>query len=169
MGHKGLREPHILLLGNPRKVMKNLSAVLADDQINQIQLAVNFEVKLLFELGVNHYSFVQIIDDVYWRQKISRLYYAAYNVKRSVTLCCDGSFSTESSDHLKIDQLPADFKKSATYSTKLKALREDRNLADYSHLANESDLVITVDSATKLVEDFLDDSRECLVSKLVEL
>ncbi len=165
MAHKGLREPHILLLGNPQKVMRNLSTVLTAGQLARIQAAVNQEVKLLYELGISHYSFAQTVDARYWRQKISRLYYGAYNVKRAVTLCCDGTFSTESGDHNKIDQLPDGFDNAATYATKLRALREDRNLADYSHLASEADLVVSVEDAGVLVEGFLDDAHEYLTAR----
>lgn len=169
MAHKGLREPHVLLLGNPQKAMRNLSAVLTEKQLAKIQAAVNQEIKLLFDLGCGHCSFAQTVDSRHWRQKISRLYYGAYNVKRSVTLCCDGTFSTESSDHNKIDQLPDGFGNAATYAAKLRALREDRNLADYSHLARESDLVVPVALASVLVEEFIDDARQYLNSKGLQL
>lgn len=168
--HKGLREPHILLASsNPQRLIKNLAGVLTRVQLRKIDAAVNSECKLLYALGQSHYNFAVGVAAAEWRQKISRYYYAAYNVKRAVSLRNDGSFSTDSSDHSKIDSLPSAITNHATYSVKLKNLREDRNLADYSHLAVESDLVISVVEAHDLARDFLADARSYLISKGVVL
>lgn len=66
-------------------------------------------------------------------------------------------------------QLPDGFNNAATYATKLRVLREDRNLADYSHLASEADLVVSAEDAGVLVEKFLDDSREYLTARGITL
>ena len=166
MAHKGLSEPHVLLASsNPQRLIKNLAGVLAKAQLKKIDVAVCDEARLLFELGNTHYEFAKTIDATEWRQKISRLYYAAYNVKRAVALRNDGSFSTENKDHATVDALPTTLNNHATYSGKLRNLREDRNLADYSHLAKESDLLISVGDAEELVTDFVKDAKEFLVSK----
>lgn len=168
--HKGLREPHLLLAGpNPQKLIRNLAGILTRVQLRKIDAAVNAECKLLYELGAAHYTFALSVPSTEWRQKISRHYYAAYNAKRAISLRNDGSFSTEPSDHQKIDSLPESFVNQGTYGVKLKNLREDRNLADYSHLAIEPDLIIPVIDAEQLVTDFLNDARAFLVSKGVAL
>lgn len=169
MAHKGLREPHILLIGNPLKLVRNLAGVLTSAQLRRIQSAVEKEVGLLYQLGLEHYQFALSLDSHNWRQKVSRFYYGAYNAKRSMTLCHDGSFATDSSDHGKIDQLPDGFANAATYAIKLKALREDRNLADYSHLATEADLVVSLAEAADLVGNFLGDVKEFLIQKGADL
>lgn len=165
MGHKGLTEPHVLLASsNPVKLIKNLRSILGKAQLKKIDDAVCAEAKALFLLGKSHFDFSNSIPPAEWRQVVSRLYYAAYNVKRSISLRHDGSFSTESKDHERIDQLPSALANSAVYGAKLRTLREDRNLADYSHLAKESDLVIAVPDARVLVTNFLADAKTYLNS-----
>ncbi len=163
MSHKGLREPHFLLVSsNPLKLMKNLSGVLAASQLKKIDRAISLESALLFRLAESHFHFATAIPAVEWRQKVSRFYYAAYNAKRAVSLRFDGSFSTESSDHQKISSLPASLPNTATYQNRLTGLRDDRNLADYSHLATEADLVMPVPDAEAMVRDFMRDCRSFL-------
>lgn len=170
MGHKGLKEPHLLLAAsNPVRLMKNLEGILGEDQIMLIDGALSLESKRLYELGESHRKFVRGLAVTEWRQCVSRLYYAAYNCRRAVILRFDGGFSTDSSDHQKVDKIPDVVENSATYSQKLKDLREDRNLADYSHLADESDLLASVEDAKKMVDDFFDHSRAYLNSKGVGL
>lgn len=133
---KGLKEPHVLLAsGNARKLIRNLEDILSPLEIKKIEDEVDKNVVSLFLLGLSHYEFALSIGVSEWRQSISRLYYAAYNVKRSVSLKHDGSFSTDSGDHMKIDMLPDGFENLGTYKSRLKSLRDDRNLSDYSHLA----------------------------------
>lgn len=170
MTHKGLIEPHILLASsNPMRLIKNLPAVLTKQQIKKIDSAISKECALLFNLGEAHFSFAVALSASEWRQRTSRLYYAAYNVKRAAALRFDGSFSTDSGDHSKIDQLPGVIANHATYAQKLKVLRDDRNLADYSHLAKEIDLVIPVSESESLVRDFIADVRSYLLNKGVQL
>lgn len=169
MAYKGLREPHVLLIGNPVKLVRNLAGVLTPAQLRRIRSAVDNEAKLLYQLGVEHYQFALSLDARHWRQKVSRFYYGAYNAKRAVSLCHDGSFATDSSDHGRIDQLPDGFVNAATYAVKLKALREDRNLADYSHFATEADLVVPLSEVIELVGGFLDQVRKFLIGKGVSL
>jgi len=170
MAHKGLSEPHVLLASsNPQRLMKNLVGILATPQLKKIDVAVCEEAKLLYQLGNDHYIFAKSLDATEWRQKISRFYYAAYNVKRAVSLRNDGSFSTESKDHQTVDVLPPTLRNHSTYSGRLRNLREDRNLADYSHIAKERDLVISVENAGILLEEFMADAKVFLVSKGVAL
>lgn len=158
--HKGLKEPHILLAsGNPQKLIRNLTGVVDADAIQKIQEEVDNNIRSLFVLGEEHFRFALAISTNEWRQRVSRLYYAAYNIKRAMSLKHDGTFSTDSSDHQKVDNLPDGMPNQATYRTKLKNLRDDRNLADYSHLAQESDLLIAADDAAILVEEFIRDAK----------
>lgn len=167
--HTGIREPHLLLAGNPYRTIRNLGGIIDSQAITAITKELEKNVINLFQLGESHYIFSSSINRSEWRQKVSRLYYAAYNVKRSVPLMHDGNFSTDSSDHKNIDYLPDSFKDIATYKVKLKNLRDDRNLADYSHLAVESDLLIPTNDAHELVTNFINDSRDFLKSKGVNL
>lgn len=170
MSHKGLREPHVLLASsNPQKLIRNLQGVLDPPMIQRIVDSVSQEVRLLYRLGVEHYTFATTLPAQEWRQKISRLYYAAYNVKRSISLCHDGAFSTDSKDHGTIDEIPDKLNNYLRYKNPLRNLRDDRNLSDYGHLAVESDLLLSVSDAQSLVTDFLADAKSFLASKGVAL
>ncbi len=81
----------------------------------------------------------------------------------------DGGFSTDSGDHQKIDMLPDSIENKEIYKARLKTLRDDRNLCDYSHLATENDLLINVADARTLVTNFMSDSKQFLVDKGVQL
>lgn len=155
MRHKGLREPHLLLASpNPMRLLKNLPQILAPGQLNLINSAISDESALLHGLARAHLSFAVGIPIGEWRQRTSRLYYAAYNCRRAVMLRYDGSFSTDSTDHQNVEKIPDIIEDHATYSKRLKDLREDRNLADYSHLARVQDLLIPISESADLVEMF---------------
>lgn len=167
---KGFTEPHVLLASsNPQKLINNLKGILTDVELQKIQNAVNTDIKGLFSLGISHHSFAQKIEKLEWRQRVSRLYYAAYNIKRAIQLSDSGVYSTDSSDHQKIDDLPNSLTNAATYKSKLKNMRDDRNLADYSHLGTESDLLIKPDDMQLLVSDFIKDSEKFLSDKGIDL
>lgn len=168
--HKGLREPHLLLAsGNPQKLMRNLAHILTADEIQKIANVVSSETAALFQLGQHHFLFAMSLPASEWRQNISRLYYAAYNTKRAINLINDGTFSTDSGDHQKIDILPDGIDNREQYKARLKNLRDDRNLCDYSHLATETDLLVPVAEARTLVTNFLNDSRNFLLEKGVQI
>lgn len=170
MAHKGLREPHVLLASsNPMKLIRNLSEIFSPGELEKIEKEISSQCRLLFELGQSHFEFARSLStqNQNWRQKISRYYYAAYNCKRAVVLRWDGRFSTDSSDHQKVDELPTDFKNLATYRHQLKNLRDDRNLADYSHQATVDNLILTLAEAEALVASFVADCREFLVERRV--
>lgn len=161
--HKGLKEPHVLLASsNTQKLLRNIAAVIGQDAVKKIQDEIDRNARGLFHLGEHHMAFAGGIQKTEWRQRMSRLYYAAYNVKRAISLKHDGAFSTDSSDHKKIDELPKIFPNHAVYSVKLRNLRDDRNLADYSHLEQEADLLIPVEDAETLVTEFTADARTFL-------
>jgi hypothetical protein len=168
--HKGLVEPHILLASaNPQRLIKNLSHILTPDQLQLIELEINSNVRSLFLLGEVHYEFAIKANKKDWRQIVSRLYYAAYNFKRAVSLKSDGTYSTDSTDHQKIDLLPKSLDNAEAYKLQLKNLRDDRNLADYSHLAVEEDLLGSTEDATALVTKFMNDIKVFLIARGVEL
>lgn len=163
MRHKGLREPHLLLASsNPMRILKNLPHIIAEDQISLINSAISSESRLLYELAKSHLDFASSIPLSQWRQRTSRLYYAAYNCRRAVALRYDGSFSTESSDHNNVDKIPDSVSDHSIYSKKIKDLREDRNLADYSHLAQVADLLIPIGESLDLVNSFFSSSEDYL-------
>ncbi|HBT76328.1 MAG TPA: hypothetical protein DEB39_05245 [Planctomycetaceae bacterium] len=119
----------------------------------------------MFNLGLDHYHFAEGTDSSDWRHKKSRLYYAAYNVARSIRLHYDGVYSTDSEDHKKVGNLPNDFPNLAKYQNDLPILRDDRNKCDYDHVASEQDLFIGIDDTVTLVEEFIQDSRDYLKTK----
>lgn len=168
--HKGLMEPHVLLASsNPVRLIKNLTYILSPDQIQKIEDEVNRNVSSLYFLGCSHYVFAMAVEDGEWRQVVSRLYYAAYNVKRAISLRCDGAYSTESSDHSKIEFLPSTLENADAYKLRLKNLRDDRNLADYSHSAVEEDLLHTVGSVREMVTQFISDAKKYLLANGVQV
>ena len=138
-----LKSPHILLAaGNLNKLKINLVNVIDDTAIHAIEDEINKNVAKLYLLGKSHYSFAIRQNNRSWRQKVSRLYYGAYNASRAVRLCVTGEYSADSGDHKKIGNLPDGFPNRATYSNRLSTLRDDRNLCDYDHTVNCSDLSI---------------------------
>lgn len=164
-----LKTPHLLLVGNPQRLIANVEHLISVRACAQLKHEIDRNVKALFSLGEQHFQFAQTLPPLYWRHKISRLYYGAYNVDRAVRLKLDGSYSTDGTDHKNIGQLPAKFPDQAKYANQLKVLREDRNLADYSHDSVENDLIISVGDANSLVADFFRDARGYLKTLGVKL
>jgi hypothetical protein len=160
----GLNSPHILLASsNPQKMLKNLEHILDAIELSKIQGEIDSNVIALFKLGHDHFIFAKSLQDNNWRQKISRFYYGAYNIRRAVALHSSGAFSTDSSDHKNVDTIPDQINNAQSYKTKLRVLREDRNLADYSHLARPTDLVMSVEDTGIFVEQFSNDCKAYLV------
>jgi hypothetical protein len=165
-----MKSPHLLRAAtNVQKLKENLVNVVDAAAIGAIQVEINANVVQLYTLGRNHYLFAVRQNNRSWRQKISRLYYAAYNVSRAVRLSKHGEFSTDSSDHKKIESLPDDFPNANTYTNRLGVLRDDRNLCDYDHTGRRTDLVIGVIDAADLVTEFLKDARAYLIRRGVAL
>jgi hypothetical protein len=127
-----------------------------------IDHALATNVVQLFELGISHFDFACGPADQYWRQRTSRLYYAAYAVVRAVRLEFEGSYSTDVTDHAKMGDLPSTFPHRERYKNQLGSLREDRNLADYDHSADETELLIQPDDAEQRVIDLIGDARAFL-------
>ncbi|UHL62958.1 hypothetical protein LSG25_12850 [Paralcaligenes sp. KSB-10] len=163
---KGFSSPHLLLAStNPLKMIQNLNHLLQPEELAKLTAELDKNAKELFALGESHLMFAAPLSDTAWRQKISRLYYAVYNLRRSVVLKASGRFSTDSSDHNSVDQLPDGINNRESYILKLRSLREDRNLADYSHQAVITDLVISSADALVFANGFCSDCRSFLLSK----
>jgi hypothetical protein len=155
-----MKSPHLLRASaNVRKLKENLVNVVDAVAISAIEAEICANVGQLYVLGRSHYYFAIRQNNRSWRQKISRLYYAAYNVSRAVRLCVGGEYSIDVSDHKKIETLPDDFPNKNRYSNRLGVLRDDRNLCDYDHTAKIADLVIGVNDAVDLVQQFLNDAQ----------
>jgi hypothetical protein len=167
---KGLNTPHLLLASsNPMRMIQNLNHLLAQQELAKLLAELDRNVVDLFKLGVSHYNFAAPLPDSEWRQKISRLYYGAYNVRRAVTLKYNGLFSTDASDHQKFDQLPDALLNKQSHMANLSTLRDDRNLADYNHSAAVSDLVINPSDALAFATLFIADSKSYLAQQGVTI
>jgi hypothetical protein len=165
-----MKSPHLLHAGaNVRKLKENLINVVDAAAISAIETEICTNVAQLYVLGRNHFFFAVRQNNRSWRQKISRLYYAAYNVSRAVRLCVNGEYSMDASDHKKIETVPEDFPNKNKYANRLGVLRDDRNLCDYDHTAKLADLVMGVNDAAELVQQFLKDARVYLKRRGVNL
>jgi len=165
-----MKSPHILRVGvNVRKLKDNLVSVVDPAAISAIEAEICLNVAQLFALGKSHYRFATRQNNRAWRQKTSRLYYAAYNISRAIRLCVNGEYSTDASDHRKVEALPDDFPNRSTYGNRLGILRDDRNLCDYDHTGKLSDLVMDLDDATDLVRQFSLDAQVYLKQRGVDL
>lgn len=150
-----MKSPHILLAaGNLNRLKLNPANVIDATAMRAIEEEIRVNAAELYLLGKTHYSFAIRQNNRAWRQKISRLYYGAYNVSRAVRLCVSGEYSSDPADHKKISELPDDFPHQATYNNRLSVLRGDRNLCDYDHTARCGDLSIGVADSVGLVERF---------------
>jgi len=160
-----MRRPSLLNLGNIRKVQANLAPILDEAALEQIETEIQRNVSELMDLAMHHYRFAKGQPNPFWRQRISRLYYAAYNAARAVRLFVSGEYSTDGKDHQKFSQLPEDFPNRQRYVAELPVLREDRNTCDYDHLSSASSLTLGSKQSTELVHGFLLDVRHYLKAK----
>lgn len=152
-----MKSPHLLNLGNPRKVKENLSGLLDANALGLIESEIEGNTRALMALARSHFRFAVRQSAPNWRQKMSRLYYAGYNAARALRLHVSGDYSADVKDHQKFDKLPDDFPDRSRYANQLAVLREDRNTCDYDHLSVAGDLALGSRAATELVRDFLDD------------
>jgi hypothetical protein len=150
-------------------MLENIRHILDVSAVTAIENEIEKNTKELFALGEEHFNFAKHTSKFHWRQRISRFYYGAYNVRRAIPLYHNGTYNTDSSDHKKIDQMPTSLNNFDTHKIGLRNLREDRNLSDYDHSASESDLISTQDEYEQIVTDFIDDARTFLKDKGVSL
>ena len=87
-----LKEPSILLASAncQNDLIRNLRHILSVREIKKLQDEVDQNVTGLLSLGFHHLQFARDVPAGQWRQKISRLYYAALNTKRGVALSHSG-------------------------------------------------------------------------------
>jgi hypothetical protein len=165
-----VQSPHILLAsGNWQKLKANLSHVVDASAITKIEEEINLNAAALYRLGQHHFGLAKRLGRKDWRNAISRSYYGAYNVRRAVVLLHSGKYSQDVSDHKAVSRLPEGFPNKAIYETKFDALRSDRNVCDYDHAAEESDLLHPVNDTIRLVEDFLVDASTWLAGRGVSV
>jgi hypothetical protein len=166
-----LKEPSFLLAAsNTRKMIHNLEHLLELSALAALRSELDRNVALLFKLGEDHLAYAtEATRGGHWRQSISRSYYAAYNVRRAVALHFDGNFATDISDHKEVSKIPTGFPDAATHANHLGVLRDDRNLADYSHLAEEADLVFSPRQALANAIAFRDAAKTYLAGRGVSL
>lgn len=163
---KGIKEPHIFRVSsNPQSLVTNLAHLLAATELDKIRAEIRANIRDLYYLGNSHFQFARRLGANAWRQKVSRLYYAAYNTRWAVNLCWNGSFSTDSSDHKELHKMPDELQNVVIYRAKLVTLREDRNLCDYNHLAKEAHLVMPVSECLSVVSEFRRDAKSYLKNK----
>ena len=161
-----VQTPHLLkAASNVRRMEQNLTGILGDNGRSAIAQEVGRNTLGLLKLSNEHYAFADGLSRANWRQKMSRLYYAAFHARRAIHLFVEGSYSTDVSDHKNVGSFPDDFPNRDTYKTRLVDLRNDRNLADYDHEATEPDLLIPVGDAVSLVRQLLDETRQYLSAR----
>lgn len=158
-----------LKIGNPKKLVGILDGLIEPDQIERINEHQKLQVQAMFMLGVKHYRFASAQNPTHWRQRVSRFYYGAYNGSKAIRYMVEGSYSSDSSDHKRIGDLPLDFNNRATYNTRLKELRDDRNKCDYDHSSRAADLFISQVEAEKLTRDFLKETKTYLQDRGLQL
>jgi hypothetical protein len=165
-----MKSPHLLLAGsNCRRLKSELTSVLSAAALTAIEGEIQKNVAEMFRLGLSHHAFATGPARREWRQCVSRLYYACYAVSRSVRLEVDGHFTTESTDHKRVGDLPEDFPRREQFKNQLVTLRDDRNLADYDHTATEMELVFPVADAIVMAQDFIDEAGRYLTVRGVPL
>ena len=162
-------QSEFLKVGNPNKIANAYQGVLDPAAILLIREQARHHTAAMYKLGVSHYRFAISLSRPHWRQKISRLYYAGYNVSKSVRFDSDGNHSSDVKDHQKVGSLPDDFPNRATYENELKNLRNDRNLCDYDHIAMASDLLKSTKYYKHLITEFLRDAHDHLRTRGVSL
>lgn len=165
-----LKEPNILLASsNCQRLIRNVQHALDPAAVEALRQEVRDNVKQLFELGDHHFQFASSIPNTNWRQRVSRFYYAAYNIRRALALHHSGQFAMDVTDHKKIGDLPDDFPNRNTFATELEGLRDDRNLADYNHVATDSDLLKIPADVEALVTAFRTEASNYLTTRGITL
>ena len=165
-----MKSGHLLRAGvNVRRIKESLVNIVDAAAISAIEAEILLNAAQLYQLGQSHYYFAIRQNNRSWRQKVSRLYYAAYNVSRAVRLCVSGDYSADSSGHKKIETLPDGFPNRNNYVNRLGMLRDDRNLCDYDHTAKLTDLEVGAHEAVELVQHFLRDAGDYLRRRGVDL
>lgn len=156
---------HLLNL-NPHKVIRCLTTILTQEELDKVRGALCDNVHQLLRLGRAHLRFAKTADGpTSWRQRVSRGYYSAYCTSRAVRLAITGHYSMDPGDHKKIGDLPSDFPSKSTWEDFLTKFRADRNLADYDHSVSEKALELGSNKYVERADDFYQVGRKYLITK----
>ncbi len=149
-------EPHILeATGNIRRVIKNIEQLIGPSATSALNSEIQNNIDQLVNLGKKFIHFAKRLPSQQWRNKVSRAYYGIYNISRAIRLEDSGAYSTDSTDHKKVGDLPKDFASKERFQNLLQMVREDRNLCDYDHTTKISNLAMHPNDTIELAEDFL--------------
>lgn len=166
------KRPHILELGNHAEVLRLLKKMAGKSKFNWYHDNVRETGRSWFLLAAQHLRVAHRLDGQprNWRAVVSRSYYAAYNVSRTVRYLVNGFVKFDASDHTIVGDLPKDFPQRALWSTFLVDLRKDRNIADYEPWAGvratlSQEPRITLDK----VKQFTKESKEYLRTKGIKI
>lgn len=158
-----------LKAGNPNRIATVYTSFLLPSEIAKIREQSKTHTAAMYNLGLQHYRFAISLGRPHWRQKISRLYYASYNVSKSIRFNHDGNHSTDVKDHTKVGSLPNGFPNKSTYENELTTLREDRNSCDYDHIIKSKDLVKSTAEYVSIVTSFMRDAHDYLSNRGITL
>jgi hypothetical protein len=79
-----LKSPHLLLVGNPQRLIANVEHLISVRACTQLKHEIDRNVKALFILGEQHFQFAQTLPPLYWRHKIStKLKWGRVNISSS--------------------------------------------------------------------------------------
>lgn len=158
-----MKPPHLLLAApNVYDLRDNLVHLLPPASIQAITAEITANVVAVYRMGEQYLQFAKRLPPAEWRHRVSRYYYAAYAISRSVRFQLDGDWSQSPGEHKNVGAMPNGFPNQNKYTNRLAVLRRDRNLADYDHACTPGDLVIAVADAEALVDEFAKDARTFL-------
>lgn len=166
---KAAMDSDFLKAGNPNKIANAYGSFLLPNEVQKIRDESKAHTAAMYKLGLYHYKFAISLSRPHWRQKISRLYYASYNVSKSIRFDNDGNHSTDVKDHTKVGVLPNGFPAKSTYENELTNLREDRNSCDYDHVVKADKLLKSTTEYSTLVKQFLQDAHDYLTTRGITL
>lgn len=166
------KRPQILELGNHAKILQVLKHIAGRSNLNWYDARVREAARHWFLLAAQHLRIARRLSSRPrdWRAVVSRSYYAAYNVSRSVRYLVHGFVKFDGSDHTIVGDLPADFPQRASWSTFLVDLRKDRNVADYAPWTGMlSTLSQLPEFSLDRVEQFVKESKQYLRARGIKI
>ncbi len=148
---------------NVRRLHSNLANVLAQAALDSIESEINHNIAQLFALGGHTFCSPSAMGIVTGGKESQDSITGHTTFPVQVRLCVTGEYSTDPSDHKKIDNLPDDFPNKNTYANRLAILREDRNLCALRPFSEARRFAPwSVDDSAEIVESFLRDARKYL-------
>jgi hypothetical protein len=160
-----MNDDHLLNF-NPHKVIRCLTPILTQRELEKVRGVLRDNVQQLLRLGRLHLRFAQDVDGpASWRQRVSRGYYCAYCTSRAVRLAITGVYNRDPGDHKKIGNLPEDFPSKTIWEDFLTKFKADRNIADYDHTESEKALEIGSIEYVRRAYNFYRTARRYLTTK----